>query len=242
MTERQAALLTALIREYVRAAEPVGSDVLVERYQLPYSSATVRSELAELEGEGFVGHPHASAGRVPTSRGYRYYVDHVASPTHRMPRKDVERLQESLSALRQEQVRIARRAAKVLAALSGTLAVAGSQETEELHEAGLAGLLEEPEFLRTDLVRDLSHLLDAVEERFDDLTKESAETVHVFIGEENPYAQTQHLALMVRSCIYPSGDRGLLMLIGPTRMRYERNIGLLQGLAELLQTQREEGQ
>jgi heat-inducible transcriptional repressor len=72
---RAQAILLAVIEEYVTTATPVGSQTLVERYPLGVSSATVRNVLAELEVEGFLDHPHTSAGRVPTDVGYRFYVE-----------------------------------------------------------------------------------------------------------------------------------------------------------------------
>jgi heat-inducible transcriptional repressor len=73
--DRSKRLLTALIREYISSGEPVASSVLVTAAGLGISSATVRSILARLEDEGFVQQPHTSAGRIPTDRGYRFYVD-----------------------------------------------------------------------------------------------------------------------------------------------------------------------
>src|SRR5262249_46655720 len=73
--DRSKRLLTALIPEYISSGEPVASSVLVTAAGLGISSATVRSILARLEDEGFVQQPHTSAGRIPTDRGYRFYVD-----------------------------------------------------------------------------------------------------------------------------------------------------------------------
>src|SRR6201987_1549370 len=73
--DRSKRLLTALIREYISSGEPVASSLLVAAAGLGLSSATVRSILARLEDEGFVQQPHTSAGRIPTDRGYRFYVD-----------------------------------------------------------------------------------------------------------------------------------------------------------------------
>jgi heat-inducible transcriptional repressor len=75
LTERRQQLLQYIIDEYVGTAQPVGSGALVEKYHLPLSSATIRNEMAKLEEEGYIGQPHTSAGRVPTARGYRYYVE-----------------------------------------------------------------------------------------------------------------------------------------------------------------------
>jgi heat-inducible transcriptional repressor len=75
---RSQAILRAVIEEYVTTAQPVGSQALVDRYQLGVSSATVRNILADLEMAGLLTHPHTSAGRVPTDSGYRFYVESIA--------------------------------------------------------------------------------------------------------------------------------------------------------------------
>ncbi len=77
LTARQEQLLRLIIHEYVSARKAVGSKALVEGYALPFSSATIRNEMVELERAGLIDHPHTSAGRVPTDRGYRYYVEHL---------------------------------------------------------------------------------------------------------------------------------------------------------------------
>src|SRR3569623_2580102 len=74
-TERQQAVLRRVVEEVVATGQPVGSKTLVERSDLRVSPSTVRAELAELENLGLLMHPHTSAGRVPTARGYRYYAD-----------------------------------------------------------------------------------------------------------------------------------------------------------------------
>jgi heat-inducible transcriptional repressor len=78
LDDRKARLLRAVVHEYIQTAEPVGSKVLADRYDLGVSSATIRNELAALEEQGFLSHPHTSAGRVPTDIGYRHYVDSLS--------------------------------------------------------------------------------------------------------------------------------------------------------------------
>ncbi len=75
LTDRRKQLLKHIVEEYVETAQPVGSRTLVDKYELPLSSATIRNEMAALEDEGLVAQPHTSAGRVPTDTGYRYYVE-----------------------------------------------------------------------------------------------------------------------------------------------------------------------
>ncbi|HJU46628.1 MAG TPA: heat-inducible transcriptional repressor HrcA [Gaiellaceae bacterium] len=86
---RAQAILRAVIEEYVTTATPVGSQALVDRYRLGVSSATVRNVLAELELAGLLGHPHTSAGRIPTDAGYRWYVESIIDAS---PLPEVEQL------------------------------------------------------------------------------------------------------------------------------------------------------
>src|SRR5918999_3690699 len=77
LTARQRDILVRVVEEHVATGQPVGSKMLVERGRLNVSSSTVRAELAELEELGLLTHPHTSAGRVPTERGYRLYADEL---------------------------------------------------------------------------------------------------------------------------------------------------------------------
>ncbi|HEY1571563.1 MAG TPA: heat-inducible transcriptional repressor HrcA [Pseudonocardiaceae bacterium] len=76
--ERRFEVLRAIVADYVSTQEPVGSKVLVERYNLGVSSATVRNDMAALEDEGYIAQPHTSAGRIPTDKGYRRFVDRLS--------------------------------------------------------------------------------------------------------------------------------------------------------------------
>ncbi|HYO33415.1 MAG TPA: heat-inducible transcriptional repressor HrcA [Nocardioidaceae bacterium] len=79
LDDRKLDVLRAIVEDYVSTQEPVGSKVLVERHQLGVSPATVRNDMAVLEEEGFITQPHTSAGRIPTDKGYRLFVDKLTS-------------------------------------------------------------------------------------------------------------------------------------------------------------------
>lgn len=85
MDQRKAAILEAVVEQYVRTGQPVGSQAIARAGDLGISAATVRNELMFLEREGYITHPHTSAGRVPTDRGYRFFVDHFAPPRELAP-------------------------------------------------------------------------------------------------------------------------------------------------------------
>ncbi|HSI72732.1 MAG TPA: heat-inducible transcriptional repressor HrcA [Fimbriimonas sp.] len=80
LDSRKQTLLRAIIIEYVDTAEPVGSELLTQKYQLGVKSATVRNEMAEMSELGFLEQPHTSAGRIPSDQGYRYFVDRLIVP------------------------------------------------------------------------------------------------------------------------------------------------------------------
>lgn len=77
LTDRQRMILHAIVDDYIRSAEPVGSRSISKRGDVAFSPATIRNEMADLEELGFLEQPHTSAGRVPSTKGYRYYVDHL---------------------------------------------------------------------------------------------------------------------------------------------------------------------
>lgn len=85
LTEREKAILLNLITHYIQSADPVGSRVIANRFKMGISSATIRNTLQDLEELGLVEQPHTSAGRVPTDRGYRVYVDFLLRPDHLTP-------------------------------------------------------------------------------------------------------------------------------------------------------------
>jgi heat-inducible transcriptional repressor len=79
LDDRKLAVLRAIVEDYVSTQEPVGSKALVDRHQLGVSPATVRNDMAALEEEGFIAQPHTSAGRIPTDKGYRLFVDRLTA-------------------------------------------------------------------------------------------------------------------------------------------------------------------
>ncbi|MBQ2582852.1 MAG: heat-inducible transcription repressor HrcA, partial [Erysipelotrichaceae bacterium] len=77
LTQRMVDILKAIVDEFVATAEPVGSKTLVDKYGLPYSSATIRNDMVALETMGYLEKPHTSAGRIPSNKGYQYYCEHL---------------------------------------------------------------------------------------------------------------------------------------------------------------------
>lgn len=132
LSEREEAVLEAVIRTYVDTAEPAGSRTVAKQHGLGVSAATIRNAMADLEEKGFLYHPHTSAGRIPTDLAYRYYVDTLMRPT-RVTAAEQRRLRKEL---RDEDgagglERVIRRAAQVMGLLTGELGVAIAPRLDE---------------------------------------------------------------------------------------------------------------
>ncbi len=95
MDTRAMKILAAIVDEYIRTGEPVGSKALAEKPDISVSSATIRNTMAALEQEGYLDHPHTSAGRVPTYKGYRFYIDNLMNPVP-LEQSDMEQIDEML--------------------------------------------------------------------------------------------------------------------------------------------------
>ena len=136
LTEREAAVLQAVIRAYVETAEPAGSRNVAKRFGLGVSPATIRNAMADLEDKGFLFHPHTSAGRVPTDRAYRYYVDTLMQPV-RLSVAEQRRLRRQVSEGTGEHetgtiAAIVRRATLALGLITGELGLAIAPRLEDV--------------------------------------------------------------------------------------------------------------
>src|SRR6476620_6800526 len=117
LTPRERRVLEAVIQTYVQTAEPAGSRVLARRHGLGVSPATIRNTMSDLEEKGFLSHPHTSAGRVPTDKAYRVYVDSLLNSPGALAASDRERLREQIATSHSTIENILRRAAQSLGVL-----------------------------------------------------------------------------------------------------------------------------
>lgn len=127
---RKEKILSAVVDKYVETGEPIGSKTLIAATGLDVSSATIRNELKALDDDGYLTQPHTSAGRIPTKKGYRYYVDHLME--HReLPARVREHIDSSLSPAAQAPEVILSKTAALLAQLCDAAAVATTPSSDE---------------------------------------------------------------------------------------------------------------
>ena len=218
MTERQQKILNAIVEQYAEVASPVGSSLLARVFNV--SSATIRAEMAELERHGYITQPHTSAGRVPTDKGYRLYVNQLAENTSLSDElTPAARSQKALAARVQNAgapERMIRNAVDTLVELTHNLGLAtiGNQ----LYMSGLSNLFGQPEFVNAGQVQQVAQLLDNLEPWL----REAApnEPLSVYIGSENPIGRTAGVTLIISRFRSPFSDRSYIGTLGPTRQSY----------------------
>lgn len=226
MDSRQEELLTLVIESYIRNAEPVGSKFLVSFADLDCSEATVRNELRALEGAGYLTHPHTSAGRIPTEKGYRHYVDRLNFEKSSIPKHDYNVLLESVA--NDTDYEVARKKlAKAATELSReTVIIAFSPE--KVYYTGLSNLFNKSEFEDLETIANISEMFDRCEEHLQDFFEKVEDSPRYFIGSENPFDEM----LSVISARF--GKEGMITILGPKRMDYKYNFGLIKKLLEII--------
>ncbi|MBP5993760.1 MAG: hypothetical protein KA731_02520 [Candidatus Moranbacteria bacterium] len=234
MNTRQRQVLSAIVELYTKTAIPVGSQALLEHFQFPVSSATLRNDMVELETQGYLYQPHTSAGRIPTDMGYRFYVEEMMGDED-LSREDQRRLQKELLIMKAKQARTGRSTARLLSALSGNLAVSGLIDKEEFYDFGMKELMEKPEFQEIDELCRLVETLDSLDEKLDGimLKLKDGET-HIFIGDENPIKEISNCSMVVAPYKDKDGEQGVLAIIGPKRMDYAKNKSLIEYMRRVL--------
>jgi heat-inducible transcriptional repressor len=237
MNARQEKILECIIEEYTSTALPIGSKVLVEKYGIEASTATIRNEMVELEEQGYLYQPHISAGRIPTDKGYRYFVEELMKDKELSKREQIK-LQEELLKLRAKNMRLSRTSAKLLSGITGNLAISGILDKDEFFDDfGMKELLSEPEFQKLDDVCRLAETMDYIDEMFDKIVKEMKEgETKIFIGAENPMGKISNCSMIVSPYKLKNGQQGVLALIGPKRMKYAKNKSLIEYIKKMMGT------
>jgi heat-inducible transcriptional repressor len=117
LTDRQLLILQTIIDDFIRSGQPVGSRTLSKKEEITFSSATIRNEMADLEELGYIEKTHVSSGRVPSEKGYRYYVDHLLSP-QRLTQDDIEKIKSIFAERIYELEKIVQKSAQILSDLT----------------------------------------------------------------------------------------------------------------------------
>lgn len=231
MDQRKARLLTKIIDEYIASGQPVGSLFLVEKYHLGLSPATVRNDMAVLEEEGYTYQPHSSAGRVPTVRGYKAYIEYL-KPTRVSGKNQKKLLQiwgEAQCALELKLKQIS----KALSEMSGEVSFATLGEHFS-HIAGYNTMCEKPEFSDDAFFREFSETLENIDEISRRALQMASHDPQILFGKGRAFSK--RCSTIVLKYTYRNHD-GVLGIIGPMRMHYQKNISIMQAVKKVIEEQ-----
>ena len=229
MKERKIAILSAIITEHVSTGNTVASKLIVDKHDFSVSPATIRNEMAVLEKEGFIYQPHTSAGRIPTEKGWKFYIeDHLQDIE--LSEKQHKELVDILKTKDITYEGAVKGVAKQLAEMSKQAVFVGF-DSDNFYYTGLSNLFQQPEFQSLDLVCHVSgvvdHMDDVIQKMFDTI----ADEVHVMVGSENPFGT--ECSSIVSKYSFGKNNKGLFGILGPMRMNYETNLALMKHTKKL---------
>ena len=232
LTKRQIDILEGVCQTYINKAFPISSQFLKEKCNFPFSSATIGGEFSQLEKQNYLNHPYISSGKVPTDKGYRFFVDRILERINKKKFEIFENevINELFSELNKFEnfLRIYHQITKTLSSLSSDLVLAYLPEQDFLLKEGWEMLIKEPEFQNAEYLKEFSKAIEDFEKNINKLDLKMGE-VEVYIGRENPF-KGRKMSIIVSGFSFPKENRSIIAILGPKRMDFKKNINLINCL------------
>lgn len=218
METKDKKILISIIEEYIRSASPVGSSYLVSKKKMDCCPATLRNIMMDLERQGYLFQPHTSAGRIPTEEAYKFYVETLDKNTE-LSNIVSKKLDNAItkSAIKELDQK-AKFLSKIMAEITNN-AVLLAFSKDNYYITGFSNILSQPEFSDMEKLQNLSLVLDNLEFIVEDIFDKVDQT-GVFVGSQSRF--NKYL-----SAITGRFQNGVVTIIGPTRMDYKKNLGLV---------------
>lgn len=219
LTQRQKDLLRAIVEKYIDTGIPVGSEVIEEEAGLGVSPATIRNDMVKLTKAGFLTQAHTSSGRIPTSAGIKFYVNELME-TRDIAVKDEVKMREELWEKRFEIDKLLREATKALADQTGVMSLAATR-AGDIYAAGMANILDLPEFYDIDLTKGVLSLLD----RFDLIDRIflqffGQDPVQIILGDDLDIEYLAPIGCVFTQIKTGHEGSGSIGVVGPARLNY----------------------
>lgn len=234
LTARQTQILKAIIDEYIDTADAVGSEALEKKYNLGVSPATIRNEMVSLINLGYLKQPHTSAGRVPTPKAIKFYVDQLMEEKQMSLTEEVK-AKEEVWDVRRNLDQLLEEATRSLAERTKNMAVAVTDEGK-IWYAGYANIFSNPEFSDINTCASFFSFLDE-EERLKAIFFEKfslSDPFDVIFGEELGWPELRPVGITATH-FTAQGRNGVLGVIGPVRLRYPTIVPVVRYFGHLIE-------
>ena len=233
LTDRQQALLKAIVEEYIEGAEPVGSEVIERKYDLGVSPATIRIEMGKLTEMGYLRQPHTSAGRAPTSMGMKFYIQELMKEKT-LPITAEVSIKEKMWQQRYKQERLIKEAVAALANRCDMLGLAIDDEGI-VYYAGAANILDWPEFYDIDVARFVLGLFDENPTLGEIIGKaQGSDPIHILFGEDMEFEYLRPTSFVFTKYDVSENKTGVIGVIGPARMNFSLVLPYVKYVRNLL--------
>lgn len=225
--------MTAAIKSYIQDALPVASEAIARNFEL--SSATIRNIFADLEESGYLMHPYTSGGRIPTDKGYRFYVDFLISQMELLD-EDKERISQEYKIKVRKLESALEETSELISEITHYAGIVSFMEWQDrLFFNGISRILEQPEFRNLEKIRLLIKMLEDKQRLLDIINRDlEDEAVKVYIGQELGCLDMEGCSLVVSSYRIKNKPQGRLAVLGPMRMEYSRIIPRVEYVSFLL--------
>lgn len=232
LTDRQKHLLKLIIEIYVKSGEPVASELIEKTGSLGVSPATIRNEMAKLTESGFLKQLHTSAGRIPTSIGFRLYIAELMKEKEVSVMDEVT-IRQQVMDVKSEYNKMIKIATKALAKKCDALALA--LQDGEVYYAGAANILNTPEFYDIDVTRFVLSLFDeyAILQQIINMAHGS-DPLHIIFGEETGYEYLRPTSFAFINYDSRFGNPGVIGVIGPDRLNFPLVLPYLRYIGKVL--------
>lgn len=228
--KRREDVLALIVAKYVETAEPVGSRFVAQRLGL--SSATIRNVMADLEDMGLVTHPHTSAGRIPTDKGYRYYIESLLR-LRDLNEHTAKSIKEEYNKLVRSSDELLERTAHFVSELTNYIGLTSFDDYHKLYLDGTSHIIEQPEFKDIKRLYTVLKCLENKDQMLSLLGHDAeSDRLTVYIGKESGTGYLADCSIVTRGYKVKDKVRGRVGVIGPKRMLYERVIPAVEFLAD----------
>ncbi|MBU0467794.1 MAG: hypothetical protein KJ736_01875 [Candidatus Omnitrophica bacterium] len=232
---RKDSILAITVGRYISTVAPVSSSFIVKEHLYGLSSATIRNILAELEHEGYLTHPHTSAGRIPTQKGYRYYVDNLMN--------EIQLLEEETTRIKIEYKKQKLELEELFDNLSKSISetthytsmISVDGWDKKLFCRGTSYIVRYLDYTDIQKIEEILAALDEKERLLEIINRHLEKRIDIFIGNEMACAQMNSCSLVISEYKTKKGPSGRIAVLGPTRMNYERVVSAIDYFSSLIE-------